>query len=482
MQPTARTSPRARLRRDEDGFALLESLVAAVLLLVISLAVLASLDTAAKSSSKLRARSVASALVEQDLERMRSIAVTDLSNFHQDRQVDGNDGVPYRIISRAEWVRDTSGTQSCTSDTTQAQYLKITSTATSTLVGAEMAPVSESSLVAPPVAAFGANQGTLAVKVTGRDGVNDPIEGVTVRATGTSGSPSLNDTTNEAGCAIFGYIPAGSYNIVVDAPGYVDTASNPTATQSGFQVLAGRVSLANLTYDAAGYVNMSFEAPDALTSTLKPSRGWYGVVANSAGARVISAAAPAADPVDGFPAPAPVFPSKTAYTLFAGDCAGNDPTKLSTPIADFFTAKVPAQAPVVDRRTTVDVKLRQGSFKALVTADHPVTVSVKDSTATPSGATPACGTAGQKIGAASTWTTVADPSDPTKIYVTKAWSALLSPKAFDTGLPFGTYDICAYDAVDKKYAKQTVDIKDATSAAVAPLNVKTGTASLTGCP
>jgi Tfp pilus assembly protein PilV len=482
MPPTARTSLRARLRRDEDGFALLEALVAAVVFLIISLAVLASLDTAAKSSSKLRARSVASALVEQDLERMRSIAVTDLSNFHQDRQVNGNDGVPYRIVSRAEWVRDDSGTQSCTSDTTQAQYLKITSTATSTLVGPQMAPVTESSLVAPPVAAFGANQGTLAVKVTGRDGANDPVPGVTVRAVGTSGSPSLSDTTNEAGCAIFGYVQAGSYNLVVDTPGYVDTASNPTATQNGFQVLAGRVSLANLTYDAAGYVNMTFEAPDALTNALKPSRGWYGVVANSAGARVIGAAAPAADPVDAFPAPTAVFPSKTAYTLFAGDCAGNDPTKLSAPITDFFTTTVPAQSPIVDRRKTMDVKLRQGSFKALVTADHPVTVTVKDATTTPAGSTPTCGTVGQKLGSASTWTTVADPSDPTKIYVTKAWSALLSPKAFDTGLPFGKYDVCAYDAVAQKYAKQTVDIKDATTAASAPLNVKTGTGPAAGCP
>jgi hypothetical protein len=261
----------------------------------------------------------------------------------------------------------------------------------------------------------------------------------------------------------------------------VDTASNPTATQSGFQVLAGQVGLANLTYDAAGSIDMAFEAPDALTNALKPSRGWYGIVANSAGSRTISAAAPTADPVPAFPTATAVFPSKTAYTLFAGDCAGNNPTSAPASITDFFTTKVPAQAPIVDRRQTASVKLRQASFKAQVVAANPVAVSVKDVTTTPAGATPACGSA-QKLGSASTWTTVKDPSDPSKIYVTKAWSALLTPKAFDTGLPFGTYDVCAYDAVAQKYAKQTLVLKDPSSALSTTLDVTNGTGPTTGCP
>jgi Tfp pilus assembly protein PilV len=285
----ARTSLRARLRH-EDGFALLEVLAASVVLLIVALAVLSSVDTAAKSSSKSRGRSVAAALVEQDLERMRSIAATDLSNFHEDRQVTGSDGVTYRVVSRAEWVRDSTGTQSCTSDATQAEYLKLTSTATSTLVGGEMAPVTSSTLVTPPVAAFGANQGTLAVKVVGRGGSSDPVKGVTVRAIGPSGSPSLTDTTNEAGCAIFGYIPAGAYNVTVDQAGYVDPAGNATATQPGFQVQAGRVNLTNLTYDVAGYVDMTFEAPDAYSGSIKPSRGWYAIVAGGGSARIAPAA------------------------------------------------------------------------------------------------------------------------------------------------------------------------------------------------
>jgi Tfp pilus assembly protein PilV len=482
MPSTARTRLTARLRREDDGFALLEVLAAAVVMIVVSLAVLSSLDAAASSSGKARARSVASALVEQDLERLRSFGVTDLSNFHDDRQVTGNDGVTYRIVSRVEWVRDDTGTQSCTSDTTQAQYLKITSTATSTIVGARMAPVTESSLVTPPVAAFGANQGTLAVKVTGRDGTNDPVKGVTVRATGTSGSPVLTDTTNEAGCAVFGYIPAGAYNIAVDATSYVDVAGNATATQAGFQVVAGKVSLAPLTYDKAAYLNMTFEAPDALTGAIKPSRGWYGIVASGAGSRIISAAVPTVDPVPAIPTTA-VFPAKTAYTLFAGDCAGNDPTQAPYKITDFFSSQFKAQSPVVDRGQTLALTLRQASFKALVNAANPVSISVKDVTPTPGTATPACGTA-QKLGAAATtWTTAYDPADQSKIYVSKQWSQAQPAKAFDTGLPFGQYDVCAYDAVAKKYAKQTLTLNSPTTPVATTLDVKgAGTPSTTGCP
>ncbi len=91
--------------------------------------------------------------------------------------------VNYSVTSRADWVRDTTGaTQSCTNDSTQADYLKISSTITSNVVGTAIKPVTVSSIVAPPVGAFAANQGTLAVKVV--DSRSNAVVGMNVSITG----------------------------------------------------------------------------------------------------------------------------------------------------------------------------------------------------------------------------------------------------------------------------------------------------------
>ena len=74
-------------------------------------------------------------------------------------------------------------------------------------------PVKEVSLLTPAAGSFSATAGTLVVKVTNRSGV--PLGGVSVALSGTG---SYSDVTNSEGCAIFGYIPAGDYDIDVPGP------------------------------------------------------------------------------------------------------------------------------------------------------------------------------------------------------------------------------------------------------------------------
>ena len=66
--------------------------------------------------------------------------------------------------------------------------MRITSTTTSQLINTPIAPIKMSSLVAPPVGAFGANQGTLGVQVNDRDGAG--VEGMNVTITGPRPSPT----------------------------------------------------------------------------------------------------------------------------------------------------------------------------------------------------------------------------------------------------------------------------------------------------
>ena len=200
---------------------MVEAIVAAMLLVMVALGVLKGLDTAQQSSGREKARSTAAALTEQDQERLRSFRAVDLANYDETRTINVNN-VDYTVQSQVDWVRDsTGGTQSCNNSATQADYMRITSTTTSNLVNTPIAPITQSSLVAPPVGAFGANQGTLGVQVNGRDGTG--MEDVRSRS---PGRPPSRNPTNSAGCAIFAYVPVGAYTATLNTNGWVDKGGN----------------------------------------------------------------------------------------------------------------------------------------------------------------------------------------------------------------------------------------------------------------
>jgi Tfp pilus assembly protein PilV len=253
MDPGASRRPYdAADRPSEAGWALLETMFAAVLLVVIALAVMGSLDVASRTSAANKGRSVASALAEQDQERMRAMSIDQLSNYHATSpQTVG--GVAYTVDSRSEWLRDSTGSPASCSDTGQADYLRISSTVTSNVVGKDTQPVVVRGIVAPPVGSLGPNQGTLAVKVVDRNAA--PVSGRQVTLTGTR---SLTDVTNSLGCAVFGYIPAGSgtsYTVQLNSTGWVDQDDNQISTASP-NVTPGSVTPVQMTYDQAGSIQV----------------------------------------------------------------------------------------------------------------------------------------------------------------------------------------------------------------------------------
>ena len=73
---------RPALSDGEAGFALIETLVSAALLVVIAVALLTAAERAASTSLEGKGRSVAAAIAEQDQERLRAMPVTALSNYH----------------------------------------------------------------------------------------------------------------------------------------------------------------------------------------------------------------------------------------------------------------------------------------------------------------------------------------------------------------------------------------------------------------
>lgn len=237
--------------RGERGSALVEVLIGTLVLALATSAVLGGLDGAQDAGLRNKNRSVAATLAQQDLERMRSLSPTQLSNYAQTRTVTVG-GVGYTVVSHTDWVVDASGLVSCTIDESEAEYMRLRSTVTAPADPA--APVTAESLLTPPLGWFDDDAGTLAVKLTDRDG--EPLAGVTVLL---SGPGSASGTTNELGCAIFGFVEEGTWTAEV-AGSYVSW-NGISPAQSPVTVAAGKTSLTQIEVDAASSLRALFETP-----------------------------------------------------------------------------------------------------------------------------------------------------------------------------------------------------------------------------
>jgi len=361
----------------ERGWALLETLVSAVLLVVVALAVMSSMDVASRTSAANKGRSVASSLAEQDQERMRAMTIEQLSNYHTTADPTVS-GMAYHVDSRSEWVNDTTGNVASCSDTGQASYVRISTTVTSSVVGRDTKPVVMRGIVAPPVGSLGPSQGTLAVKVTDRNA--NPVEGVPVALSGTR---TLSDNTNALGCAVFGFIPAGlgtSYTVTLNSVGWVDQ-NDDQMSKTFPTVTPGNVTVQPMTYDRAGSADVTFK--DSSGQTASPTPTWM-IVNNSGWAPVVGIRrVPAATAVGLFP-----FAS-TNYSFWAGSCAGASPS-LYPPATTPAAAVLPAQTagPVTLTVPTVNVKVvnaggigTQGSVSLKATGSGCIDVADRVSTA-----------------------------------------------------------------------------------------------------
>jgi Tfp pilus assembly protein PilV len=406
-----------RLSKEEGGWLIVEVMISAVVLVIAGLAIFNGLDGASKASGANRNRSEAAALAQQDQERLRSFESSGLSNYHHVGQVTVG-GLSYTVTSRAQWVRDTSGTVSCTLDSSQAQYLLITSSVSDPTNRNQ--PVVAQSLVAPHVGDFSSNTGTAAIQLVDRNG--NGVPGINV---GLNEPPSPSDTTNSAGCVVFGYLPVlspGPYHAVFSQPGYVDLLGNnsigPTTTgdDGSTTLVAGQTSLTQFSYDQAGAINPTFVNSSGAAARTTG-------VSDATGLSVTNTGIPKSPPQRYFPVGTPLntlFPFTSAYSVWAGACAGADPS-LQSQTAPTALVTPGGTTPVTIKEPTVTVTLKKSG--TLYTGNHKLTI-----VGTGSGCT----------------TTFTDITGTTGTGVVAA------------DLPYGPYTVCADDRAGHRLNGQTV--------------------------
>jgi Tfp pilus assembly protein PilV len=436
---TDMTSTPSRSLADERGSLLIEVLVSAVLVAVIGVALFGALNSAAQVSGKSKTRAGAAAVAQDDQERMRAMPVASLNNFrdHRDPVVMGK--IAYVVDSRAEWIADAKGATDCTANGAAADYLKITSTVSAKNI--PLKPVVVTSTVTPAPGTFTSDEGSLAVSVTGADGTGR--SGVNVSINGPASDVQLTDAN---GCAFFGYEPVGGYNVTANASGYVDPNGNAQAT-GATSVGSQSVATLPLSYDLAGEVKVTYvtkpdDRPEQVTNQTSLGASNSGLA--TPGVRYLGDGA-AHTSFDTGPS---MYPFPSAYSLFAGDCANNDPQNVSA---------IPPPTP--DKQQILPGKL-----------DYVMNVHV-----------PALNIETQLNG-----------SDRANMYVRiKSTTSGCAPKTYparasnsnfrldDPGFPYGTYSVCVDNRNQATLAtarSQTSTITlNAASAPATIINVKTAT-------
>jgi Tfp pilus assembly protein PilV len=243
-----RDSRGGRRLRSERGAALVEVMMAALLVALAATAVFKGIDGASALSSGSKSRAIAAAIADDDQERLRALPPANLVDRNETNTVTRS-GVAYKVDSSTRWVADRDATPDCNSATSRAGYLRILSTVTwPNMQGSR--PVVASSFVAPPNGTVTSNKGALGIKILNE--ANAGVPGVSVSVSGAG----LSGTTDANGCVYWDDVPQGNYSYTAQKTGYVDYTGNSSITRP-IGVAGGQTRVDTAYLDVATSMNVS---------------------------------------------------------------------------------------------------------------------------------------------------------------------------------------------------------------------------------
>ena len=354
--------------RAQDGSFLVEAMVSAMIIVMVGLGVMKTLDRGTRLGGEQKVQAVAGNVAQTEIERIRGLAVSQQSNL-RDEHTSTVGGVKYSISSRADWVNDANGDATCTTAGSRADYMKLETVVTWPGMSGRK-PVTLESLISPGVRAFGSDQGSLAVKISDRNG--DGVNGVQL---GLSGGASFSDATNDSGCVLWGYLASDeSYTLSFSRPPDYVRPDGSQSVSAPVAVVGGQTSNYELQFDRGGHINAQFVTKRTANGNLFESDPAKAHVTNAAAGSAlsdfdVSSAGGTSDLLFPF--------ANNAYTIHADSCAlAEVPAVVPDPIPapPLGPAAPPAVSALVEPGASVsktvqlpalNVKVRSnGVFKA----------------------------------------------------------------------------------------------------------------------
>ncbi len=302
------------------------------------------------------------------------------------------------------------------------------------------------SIVAPPNGTFGADSGSLAVAV--RDSASNPVAGVPLNLSGVR-----SQTTGTNGCALFANVNEGDYTLTPSTgTGVVDKdgkAPGPVTVS----VVSQATNTVALQYDSPGTLVVPFRT--RIGTTIQASHADQLVVFNSGMTKeaVFGTVGTEQSTITA----APLFPFTSQDTVYAGSCSSNNPNP--TNIANPPAAAATTTATVLKGQSVNTAAIQLPALKVNVmsgnsasspgTAVSNATVVVTDTQCTTS--------TGGVIKRTFTNRTTGSPTG----LVPQGQSYV------DPGLPYGVYNICAYNGT-RRNTVSNVSVKTTATDTTAP--------------
>ncbi|MGA9315510.1 MAG: type II secretion system protein [Solirubrobacteraceae bacterium] len=413
----------------ERGDTLIEVVISAALISLVVIAVLFGLDSTNRATANSRARSQADGLAQQDEERLRSEPIKKLTELERKENVTVG-ATTYTITTTAKYIADATGTQSCSSSVPTADYLKTISTVTWPSMGPN-GGVIETGVISPPA------DSALIVRV---EDVGAPLADAKVVVKGPAPSTSAYELeTSVNGCAIFALSP-GEYAINVSKTGYVDpngyanTSSDESVTKSVY-LPAETTSKEGYYLAPAGKLAVSFT--EGVGAEAKSAEGDSFVIFNTGMAHYQpipeTATLETYAPKIESSSPNNIFPFTTNYTVYAGTCEADLPTRNG-------------------QSSNPEVLVPPGGTGEKSVLLAPIDIKVLESKGLPEKPVPSA-------------TVMLEDTGCKALRKLTTTSAGALSRA---GMPFGTYSLCVTATVAGKQREDTVSI-DNDSASGTPL-------------
>ena len=397
----------------DEGFTLIEVMVALLVFAIVSTGILAGMTTIVQMTGDNRSRITAANLAAQELDTVRAVSdtYTVVSSPTRDIPVGGR---TYHLTRTVSWVSSAGMDVSCNSST-NLFYLRVNVRVTWDGMLGTTSGVQNDTILAPPVGSTDGALGAIAIFVKGF--ADEPVAGVTVSvqvAPGGSGeAPPAPKSTTTDGCTYANGVKPGAYRITISKPGFRDMSGVASPTKD-VSVSGGNTSSVTFVYDQAGVVDIGYAfgpQPGAMSQTPAVPAN-LPVNFTSSGTTSTTAKSVAA-----------LFPYSSSYSVTAGPassntstCASIDPSAWSAGVSNGVSLKAGVTPTVMSvQSTTRSVKVPLGAVR--VTAPAGATLTATQAAPTGAG-NPGCDVTGTTL----TWSVPASVSGTTLALPYGSWT------------------------------------------------------------
>jgi prepilin-type N-terminal cleavage/methylation domain-containing protein len=251
-------------RGNEDGFTIIEVMVAMTIFAVIAAGIAAGITASLVLSKDTRAREVASTVAMEDIDSLRDLpSIFDIKSGTATPTV-GNQ--TFALTREVSWTRSSGSATACGTGDGSLSYKAVTVTVSwkTSASSSGSQQVTMSSAIAPLTNINSDTTGSILIGVTNANGLG--VSGIVPTITGPAGVTV--PATDAEGCTYVSGVAPGTYTVKIARTGYVDSNQQASPSSQTVTVAAGASGAAAFSFDAAAKYTFGYTTTPSVGAIL----------------------------------------------------------------------------------------------------------------------------------------------------------------------------------------------------------------------